>query len=453
MAKTKTKYVCQNCGYETIKWFGQCPGCNVWNTMVEEIIQPKEKGNKRITKMKSEKPTPIVIVPSDNEFRFDTYITELNRVLGGGIVPGSMVLIGGEPGIGKSTLVLQLAARLSNKGLSTLYVSGEESTRQIKIRAERIGSLSDKLYVLAETDLNAIHTHIANLQPKLVIVDSIQSVYRPELESAPGSVSQVRECTTQLMYMAKSTNIPIFIIGHVTKAGVIAGPRILEHIVDTVLYFEGERHHSYRILRAVKNRFGSTNEIGIFEMVESGLKEVDNPSEIFLSGRREDVSGSVVVCSLEGTRPLLVELQALVTESNYGTPQRISTGIDRKRLSILLAVLEKRLGYRLGNYDVFINVAGGVQITEPSVDLGILVAVASSFQDLPIDSNIVIIGEVGLGGEVRAINKVNLRLKEAAKLGFNKCIISKKNLKNLPDIEGLDVIGVEEVEMALGILL
>ena len=453
MAKTskkKTLYVCQSCGAESPRWFGRCTACGEWNTCVEEVVAP-QKTTRRISADRegSPAPTPITKVTALEGERPCTGIGELDRALGGGIVPGSVVLIGGDPGIGKSTLLLQACSRLGFEGTTVLYISGEESLQQIRLRAGRVGALTDGLMVLAETNLDVIASHIERIGPALVVVDSIQTTYRPELESAPGSVSQVRECAAQLMYIAKRTGIAVFLVGHVTKEGTIAGPRLLEHMVDTVLYLEGERHHSYRILRAVKNRFGSTNEVGIFEMRESGMVEITNPSEIFLPEREGAGPGSVVVCSMEGTRPLLVEVQALVSSSNFGYPQRVATGIDPKRLPILLAVLEKRVGLKLGHEDVFLNVAGGVRIVEPGVDLGVALAVASSLRNQPVSGKTVAIGEVGLGGEIRPVGHLGQRIMEAAKLGFETCILSKNNLKGIKRPKSLRIIGVTRIEDAL----
>ena len=448
-SKKKTLYVCQSCGVQSPRWFGRCASCGEWNTCVEETVTPRKDTRRISTDLERAEPTSITKVAALLEERPSTGIGELDRTLGGGIVPGSIVLVGGDPGIGKSTLLLQASSQLCFEGGKVLYISGEESPQQMRLRAGRVGALTDGLMVLSETNLEAITTHIDRIQPVLVVVDSIQTTYRPELESAPGSVSQVRECAAQLMYIAKRTGIAVFLVGHVTKEGTIAGPRLLEHMVDTVLYLEGERHHSYRILRAVKNRFGSTNEVGIFEMRESGMVEITNPSEIFLPEREGVGPGSVVVCSMEGTRPLLVEVQALVSPSNFGYPQRVATGIDPKRLSILLAVLEKRVGLKLGQEDVFLNVAGGVRIDEPAVDLGVAMAVASSFRDRPISGKTVAIGEVGLGGEIRRVGHLGQRLTEAEKLGFETCVLSKDNLKGIKRPKSLQIIGVTRVEDAL----
>lgn len=449
MAKVKSVFVCQECGYESPKWMGKCPGCGSWNTLVEEI-EYKDKSKERALDLKSSKPLNIDEIELTDEERYTTSMDEMNRVLGGGIVKGSLILVGGDPGIGKSTLLLQVSKNLSQDNKLVLYASGEESAKQIKIRAQRLGVRTDKLYILPENNLSIIEKYTSELKPDILIVDSIQTVYRSELQSAPGSVSQVREATASLMSIAKSLNIATFIVGHVTKEGSIAGPRVLEHMVDTVLYFEGERHHTYRILRAVKNRFGSTNEIGIFEMKNKGLEEVTNPSEMLLSGRPENASGSCVVCSMEGTRPVLVEIQALISPTNFGMPRRMATGFDYNRMVLLMAVLEKRVGMQLQASDAYINVAGGLRVDEPACDLGILCAVASSFRDIPIDSKTILTGEVGLTGEIRGVNFVERRIMEAQKLGFSKCIIPSENLKGLEDIgSGIEIIGVSNIHEAL----
>ena len=448
----KTFYTCQQCGWQSAKWLGKCPECNSWNTLVEEIA-PEQPKTKRAYLSGGEAPRLLAEIEAGEEIRLKTDIGELDRILGGGLVPGSVILIGGDPGIGKSTLLLQASNRLSKKGNPVLYVSGEESTKQTKLRANRVGDDSKNLYIACQTNLDVIIGHIKKLSPKVVIIDSVQVVYKPDLSSSPGSVSQVRECAGELTFLAKSSGICIFLVGHVTKEGSIAGPRVLEHIVDTVLYFEGERYHSYRILRAVKNRFGSTNEIGLFEMSDTGLREVLNPSEIFLSERSLKTSGSIVVPSLEGSRPLLVEIQALVTPTNFGLPRRRTTGLDYNRVELLLAVLEKRAGLFLANQDVFVNVAGGVKIIEPAVDLGIAIATASSLKDVPAPSQDVVLGEVGLGGEIRAVNQAQKRISEAQKLGFKRCLISKHNLKGLGAVKGIEVVGVTNVAQAIEAVL
>ncbi len=447
MAKGKTVFACQECGHESPKWAGKCPGCGAWNTMVEEFVAPApaHKPGSAPGLSGGEKPLVISAVEVADAPRFPAGSGELDRVLGGGIVPGSFVLVGGDPGIGKSTLLLQLAARVSAEQGSVLYVSGEESTRQLRLRADRLGTLSNRLFVLSETNLETIEQHTLQMKPVLLIVDSIQTVFRPDLPSAPGSVAQVREGAAQLLRLAKMANIAIFIVGHVTKEGALAGPRVLEHIVDTVLYFEGERHASYRVLRAVKNRFGSTNEIGLFEMRDQGLIDVPNASELFLSQRPLDVAGSVVVPTMEGTRPLLVEVQALVSASTFVTPRRTADGIDLNRVQLLVAVLEKRVGLLLGNHDAYVKVTGGVKIAEPAVDLGLAVALASSFRDQPPDPQTVVIGEVGLAGEVRAVSRIEQRLREAEKMGFRRAVLPQANLKNLTVKTTLDLIGVETV--------
>ncbi|RMH71083.1 MAG: DNA repair protein RadA [Gemmatimonadetes bacterium] len=455
MAKTKTQYVCQNCGHVSPRWLGKCPNCESWNSLVEEVLSTGASGQPgRYPKRRTSKPQLIKEISSVQESRLNTQITEFDRVLGGGMTIGSLTLIGGSPGIGKSTLALQAGCELSSRQVKVLYVSGEESAHQLKLRSQRLKLASQEVYVLAETSLEAIASQIDHLQPQVVIIDSIQAIYTERVESAPGSVSQVRECASFLMTLAKTANITIFIIGHVTKSGAIAGPMVLEHIVDTVLYFEGERHHTYRILRAVKNRFGSTNEIGIFQMQADGLQEVTNPSEIFLSERSVQTPGSAVVCSLEGSRPLLVEIQALVSSSGYGVPQRVSTGIDSRRLAMLLAVLEKRLGLHISRDDVFINVAGGVKLDEPAVDLGTACAITSSFKNQVLAEGSVLIGEVGLGGEIRTVTHMDKRLKEAEKLGFQQAVIPQNNLKALEVTSyQIQLVGIHYVWEALDAVL
>lgn len=452
MAKKKTKFVCQSCGYESAKWMGKCPGCGEWNQMVEETEitgkQPRGAFLHSDSAARS-KAAPLAGIETEKEPRVETKLKELNRVLGGGVVPGSLVLIGGDPGIGKSTLLLQVSAQLGENNRKVLYISGEESVKQTKLRADRLGVSAPSLYIYAETSLEMIHETIEELDPEFVIVDSIQTVYHPEVTSAPGSVSQVRECTADLMRIAKTKGIAIFIVGHVTKEGAIAGPRLLEHMVDTVLYFEGERHHTYRILRAVKNRFGSTNEMGIFEMKEAGLEEVENPSEIFLEERSQGASGSTVVASMEGTRPVLVEIQALISPSSYGTARRMATGMDHNRVSLLMAVLEKRVGMLLQNQDAYLKVAGGVKLDEPAIDLATAVSIASSFRDAPTRPTDCIIGEVGLTGEVRRVSRIEQRVQEAAKLGFERIIIPENNLGGWKVPAGIQLIGVKTVSEAL----
>jgi DNA repair protein RadA/Sms len=451
MAKVKSIFLCQDCGYESPKWMGKCPGCQAWNTMVEETIRPEKnvRGLSSGDTNLKQRPQSIVEVKSEQEPRIPTNYQELNRVLGGGIVPGSLVLVGGDPGIGKSTLLLQTSAQLAQKGERVLYISGEESVKQTKLRADRLDIAAKDLFVLAETDLELIEQAMGDVMPSVMIIDSIQTVYRSEVTSAPGSVSQVRESTSHLMRMAKTKGIAIFIVGHVTKEGAIAGPRLLEHMVDAVLYFEGERHHTFRILRAVKNRFGSTNEIGVFEMKEEGLEEVLNPSEIFLEERSKGAAGSTVVASLEGTRPMLVELQALISPTSFGNPRRMATGIDHNRVSLLMAVLEKRVGLLLQNQDAYLNVAGGVRLDEPAIDLAVAISIASSFRDAPTKPTDVMIGEIGLTGEVRRVSRIEQRVHEAAKLGFTRAIIPDKNIGGWTVPKGIKVVGVSTVYEAL----
>ncbi|MBY8914704.1 DNA repair protein RadA [Bacillus sp. YC2] len=452
MAKSKTKFICHSCGYESAKWMGKCPGCGAWNTMVEETIK-KAPANRRAAFSHSvqtvQKPSPITSIETSEEPRVQTKLGEFNRVLGGGVVKGSLVLIGGDPGIGKSTLLLQVSAQLADTAGSVLYISGEESVKQTKLRADRLGINSQSLHVLSETDMEYISSAIQEMKPAFVVVDSIQTVYQSDITSAPGSVSQVRECTAELMKIAKTNSIPIFIVGHVTKEGSIAGPRLLEHMVDTVLYFEGERHHTFRILRAVKNRFGSTNEMGIFEMREEGLTEVLNPSEIFLEERSAGASGSSIVASMEGTRPILVEIQALISPTSFGNPRRMATGIDHNRVSLLMAVLEKRVGLLLQNQDAYLKVAGGVKLDEPAIDLAVAVSIASSFRDTPPNPADCFIGEVGLTGEVRRVSRIEQRVKEAAKLGFKRMVIPEANLDGWTKPKGIEVVGVANVAEAL----
>lgn len=451
MSKQKTKFCCQDCGYESPKWMGKCPGCGAWNTMVEEIqTVVKTQGFLSSAALKTkEKPMPIIHIESSPEQRVLTDNQELNRVLGGGIVPGSLILVGGDPGIGKSTLLLQTSYALAKTGQKVLYISGEESVKQTKLRADRLGAMSPNLYVLCETNLELIEEAMNEIGPDFAVIDSIQTVYHPAVQSAPGTVSQVRECTGHFMRVAKIKGIATVLVGHVTKEGAIAGPRMLEHMVDCVLYFEGERHHTYRVLRAVKNRFGSTNEIGIFEMREAGLVEVNNPSELFLQERPLGVSGSTVVASMEGTRPVLVEIQALVSTTNFPSPRRMATGIDHNRLSLIVAVLEKRMGMFLQNQDAYLNVAGGVKLDEPAVDLAAAISIASSFRDKPTQPFDVIFGEIGLTGEVRGVSRVDQRVKEAQKLGFKRAIVPEKSLKGWKPPAGIEIIGVETVAEAL----
>ncbi|MFC7322284.1 DNA repair protein RadA [Halobacillus campisalis] len=456
MAKRKIKFVCQECGYESPKWMGKCPGCHQWNTLVEEAAMTGGGNSRHIFQTNSQtsaKPEKITAIKSEKEPRMTTDMPELNRVLGGGIVPGSLVLIGGDPGIGKSTLLLQVSAQIADKELPVLYISGEESSRQTKLRAERLDIRSDELYVLSETNLQDVITQIEQIDPKFVVIDSIQTIFKEDITSAPGSVSQVRECTSQLMRIAKSKGIPIFIVGHVTKEGSIAGPRLLEHMVDSVLYFEGERHHTFRILRSVKNRFGSTHEMGIFEMKEKGLEEVLNPSEIFLEERSQGAAGSIVVASMEGTRPVLVEIQALISPTSFGNPRRMATGLDTSRVPLLMAVLEKRAGLLLQNQDAYIKVAGGVKLDEPAIDLAVALSIASSFREQVSNGDDVVVGEVGLTGEVRRVARIEQRVQEAAKLGFKRVIIPKKNLEGWTPPSSIEVVGVSTVQEAMQVTL
>ena len=427
MSKVKTSFFCQNCGTAYAKWQGQCNACKEWNTIAEEIIQKEEKKSWNTAQPESKrtvKPLKIHEIDSTEEIRMDTRDNELNRVLGGGIVPGSLILLGGEPGIGKSTLLLQISLKLPYK---TLYVSGEESQKQIKMRADRINPLSDNCYILTETKTQNIFKQIEAIQPEIVIIDSIQTLHTDYIESSPGSISQIRETTAELIKFAKETNIPVILIGHITKDGTIAGPKILEHMVDTVLQFEGDRNHIYRILRSLKNRFGSTAELGIYEMLGSGLREVSNPSEILISHKEEQLSGTAIASTLEGMRPLMIEIQALVSTAVYGTPQRSTTGYNAKRLNMILAVLEKRAGFRLGAKDVFLNVTGGISVDDPAIDLAVVAAILSSNEDIPVDKDFCFAGEVGLSGEIRPVNRVDQRIQEAEKLGFSAIFVSKYN--------------------------
>lgn len=451
MAKAKKSvYFCQNCGHEESKWLGQCPMCKEWNIFAEEKVV-STKGQKSSGEKQVQAVT-LSSVTTDEDERMKTELVELDRVLGGGIVPGSLVLVGGDPGIGKSTLLLQVCQKLSAMNKKVLYISGEESLKQIKLRANRMGEFSENLYLLCETSLNLIQTAIEREKPDVVVIDSIQTMYNEEIGSAPGSVSQVRESTNVFMQLAKGMNIAIFIVGHVTKEGTVAGPRVLEHMVDTVLYFEGDRHASYRILRGVKNRFGSTNEIGVFEMRKEGLVEVENPSEFMLSGKPENASGSVVACAMEGTRPMLMEIQALVCKSNFGMPRRTAAGIDYNRVNLLMAVLEKRVGLPLSGYDAYVNIAGGIRMNEPAVDLGIIMAVASSYKNRPVSEDTIVFGEVGLSGEVRAVTMPEQRVAEAKKLGFKVCVVPEVSLKSIGKVEGIEVIGVKSVNQTMNLL-
>lgn len=462
MAKSRTTaFFCKECGYESAKWSGQCPSCKAWNTFVEEPVV-KEKNVKGIVNInakyhetagvKKAAPVRLSSVTAADTDRIKTDICELDRVLGGGIVEGSLVLVGGDPGIGKSTLLLQMCYNLAKNGNSVLYISGEESLGQIKLRAQRVGEASDNLMVLCETSLDTIENVLENVKPQIVVIDSIQTMYREEVGAAPGSVSQVRETTAVLMQLAKGLNISIFIVGHVTKEGVVAGPRMLEHMVDTVLYFEGDKNAAYRILRSVKNRFGSTNEIGVFEMRQEGLAEVANPSEYMLTGRPEEASGSVVVCLLEGTRPILVEIQALVCDSNFGMPRRTAAGADYNRVNLLMAVLEKMAGIHLSGSDAYVNIAGGMKVNEPAMDLGIVMALVSSFRNRPMMENTIVFGEVGLAGEVRAVSQPQIRINEAVKLGFENCILPQVCLKNIKKTDKINLIGISSVKDAVKLI-
>ena len=453
MAKgKKTIFFCQNCGHEETKWLGQCPMCKEWNTFVEEkVIASSVSASVKTDRDIEKKIVALSQVNTDEQKRFQTGMKELDRVLGGGIVPGSLVLVGGDPGIGKSTLLLQVCQKLA-KERQVLYISGEESLVQIKLRANRMGNFSDNMKLFCETNLGTIRDVIEKKQPEFVVIDSIQTMYSEEVASAPGSVSQVRESTNVFMQLAKGLGITIFIVGHVTKEGTVAGPRVLEHMVDTVLYFEGDRHASYRILRGVKNRFGSTNEIGVFEMRQNGLVEVENPSEYMLSGKPENASGSVVACSIEGTRPLLIEIQALVCDTNFGMPRRTATGTDYNRVNLLMAVLEKRIGLHLANCDAYVNIAGGIRMNEPAIDLGIVMAIVSSYKNRPVDERMIVFGEVGLSGEVRAVNMPEQRVAEAKKLGFETCVVPEVSLDMVKGIKGIKIIGVKTINDAMNLI-
>lgn len=451
MAKgKKSVFFCQNCGHEENKWLGQCPMCKEWNTFVEEPVSFSKSASAKL--IKDAEVVALKHVETDQEERIKTKIEELDRVLGGGIVPGSLLLVGGDPGIGKSTLLLQVCQRLCEDKHQVLYISGEESLKQIKLRANRMGEFTEDLLLLCETNLEIVKNVIQKRKPEVVIIDSIQTMYSEEVASAPGSVSQVRESTNVFMQLAKGLGISIFIVGHVTKEGTVAGPRVLEHMVDTVLYFEGDRHASYRILRGVKNRFGSTNEIGVFEMRQNGLVEVENPSEFMLNGKPENASGSVVACSMEGTRPILIEIQALVCSSNFGMPRRTAAGTDYNRVNLLMAVLEKRVEIHLSNYDAYVNIAGGIKMNEPAVDLGIVMAIVSSYKNQPIDEKTIVFGEVGLSGEVRAVNMPEQRVAEAKKLGFTTCIMPEVSREVVKNIKGIKIIGVKTINEALQVL-
>ena len=453
MAKgKKTVFFCQNCGHEETKWLGQCPMCKEWNTFVEEkVIASSVSASVKTDRDIEKKIVALSQVNTDEQKRFQTGMKELDRVLGGGIVPGSLVLVGGDPGIGKSTLLLQVCQKLARER-QVLYISGEESLSQIKLRANRMGDFSDNMKLFCETNLGTIRDVIEKKQPEFVVIDSIQTMYSEEVASAPGSVSQVRESTNVFMQLAKGLGITIFIVGHVTKEGTVAGPRVLEHMVDTVLYFEGDRHASYRILRGVKNRFGSTNEIGVFEMRQNGLVEVENPSEYMLSGKPENASGSVVACSIEGTRPLLIEIQALVCDTNFGMPRRTATGTDYNRVNLLMAVLEKRIGLHLANCDAYVNIAGGIRMNEPAIDLGSVMAIVSSYKNRPVDERMIVFGEVGLSGEVRAVNMPEQRVAEAKKLGFETCVVPEVSLDMVKGIKGIKIIGVKTINDAMNLI-
>lgn len=450
--KQKTTFFCKECGFESPKWLGQCPGCKEWDSFVEEPVV-KTAAGRSVTVTEHREPSKLSEIVTNDEVRTLTGIGELDRVLGGGIVIGSLVLVGGDPGTGKSTLLLQMCKQLAEAGKDVLYVSGEESVKQIKMRADRLGTFQKELFLLSETDLDIVTEVIGRKKPEIVIIDSIQTMYREEIGSAPGSVSQVRETTSTLMRLAKSLPVSIFIVGHVTKEGVVAGPRVLEHMVDTVLYFEGDGGASYRFLRGVKNRFGSTDEIGVFEMRGNGLVEVPNPSEYMLAGKPKQAPGSIVVCSIEGTRPILIEVQALVCQTNFNMPRRTSTGTDYNRVNLLMAVIEKRMGVRMGDCDAYINVAGGMRIHEPALDLGIILALLTSYRNQSLDDETICFGEVGLAGEVRAVNMAEQRVLEAAKLGFKRCILPKVNCRQLAltkeQTRGLELVGIESIHELL----
>ena len=449
MAKGKNVFYCQSCGYESAKWMGQCPGCREWNTFVEEPVIVTRNSQKRASLIKKQNPTLLSKVSGENSLRISTGIREFDRVLGGGIVEGSMVLVGGDPGIGKSTLLLQMCLLLVSQKHKVLYISGEESLQQIKIRADRLGNHGGDLMMLCETDLEAIQEVIERIKPQLVVIDSIQTMCKSDVSSAPGSVSQVRESTGVFMKIAKTLGVTVFIVGHVTKEGVVAGPRVLEHMVDTVLYFEGERHAVYRILRSVKNRFGSTNEIGVFEMGQRGLTEVLNPSQYLLDGRPEGASGSVVACLMEGTRPVMVEVQALVCRTNFNMARRTAAGMDYNRVNLLMAVIEKRLGLSLSNWDAYVNIAGGMKLNAPALDLAVVTAIISSYKDFPVDEKTIVFGEVGLVGEVRGVSMAAQCIQEAKKLGFQRCILPKVNMTGV-DKEEIELTGISNLRELMG---
>ena len=450
----KTVYFCQECGYESAKWMGQCPGCKAWNTFVEETVSAKKNPSGNL-KASEKRQDPVILkdISLSEDERQTTQIGELDRVLGGGIVPGSLVLVGGDPGIGKSTLLLQVCRNLAENQVTVLYISGEESLRQIKLRANRIGDFNDKMQLLCETNLEVIREVIERKKPDVVVIDSIQTMFHEDVSSAPGSVSQVRESTNILMQIAKGMGISVINVAHVTKEGNVAGPRVLEHMVDTVLYFEGDRHASYRVLRAVKNRFGSTNEIGVFEMCNTGLEEVKNPSEYMLNGRPEDASGSVVACSMEGTRPILVEIQALVCQSNFGIPRRTAVGTDFNRVNLLMAVLEKKVGIHLGTSDAYVNIAGGMKMTEPAIDLGICLAIVSSCKDVVIPDKVMVFGEVGLSGEIRAVSMAGQRVQEAKKLGFETVMLPEVCKSSVGKPEGINLVYVSQIRDAISYIM
>jgi DNA repair protein RadA/Sms len=453
MAKAKTHFVCQSCGYQAPKWLGRCPGCQDWNTFVEErMVEEKIAERDLLGFERDAVPIPITEIVADEKGRLPIGIGEFDRVLGGGIVYGSIILVGGDPGIGKSTLLLQAMGCLASKGKKVLYISGEESLQQTKMRAARLGISSDHLFVVSETSLEKILQDIQALKPVVAVVDSIQTIYSSDLPSSPGSISQVREASSRLLYLAKHLSVPVFLVGHVTKEGSIAGPKVLEHMVDTVIYFEGEAHHAFRILRAVKNRFGSTHEIGVFEMKDTGLVEVSSPSEYFLSERTPSATGSVVVPSIEGSRPILIEIQALVIPTNFGYPRRTTQGIDANRVSLLVAVMDRRLGIHLFGHDIFLNIAGGMKVEEPGADLGVVASMASSFKDKVIDPGMVVFGEVGLGGEVRGISQGEGRVKEAGRLGFKRCLLPGQNQEKIKSVQGIELIGVRTVQEAINVL-
>lgn len=449
MAKSKSKYVCQKCGYETVKWLGKCPDCNSFNTFSEEAIVVKSKVTRGVGIQSSIKPMVLGEIKPINEDRATTGMAELDRVLGGGLVEGSLTLIGGDPGIGKSTLLLQICSELGKQGKKVLYVSGEESPHQIKLRADRLEVYSENIMILSETNISIIDSSIANINPDFVIIDSIQTMFVEEVTSAPGSVTQVRETTAKLMNISKGRGVSVMIVGHVTKDGNIAGPRVLEHMVDTVLYFEGDKTATYRILRAVKNRFGGTNEIGVFEMGNLGLKEIQNPSAFMLADRPIDVSGTVITCSVEGTRPLLIEAQALVSYTSFNMPRRMATGTDFNRMTIIIAVLEKKAGLQLSSYDCYINLTGGIRVVEPAIDASLAIAIASSYRNVPVPSDVLVFGEIGLTGELRAVTMAEKRVQEAKKMGFKTVIIPNANYKEVKDIKGINIVCAKSVEQLL----